>query len=64
MAHGSNSWCPIDPVKYFLLFLAVAALAAASCQRIPPSVSIPGYGEKNAEHVADEAHAAPAKHGE
>jgi hypothetical protein len=35
-------------VKFFTLLLAVAALAAVSCERIPPSVSIPGYGEKKA----------------
>jgi hypothetical protein len=33
-------------VKYFTLSLAVLALLAVSCQRIPPSVSIPGYEEK------------------
>ena len=32
-------------MKYFFLLLALAALPAVSCQRIPPSVSIPGYGE-------------------
>ena len=35
-------------MKSFFLLLAVAALPAVSCQRIPPSVSIPGYGEKKA----------------
>lgn len=35
-------------MKYFFLLLALAALPAVSCQRIPPSVSIPGYGEKKA----------------
>jgi hypothetical protein len=35
-------------VKFFALLLAVAALLAVSCQRIPPSVSIPGYEEKKA----------------
>jgi hypothetical protein len=35
-------------VKYFALLLAAAALLAVSCQRIPPSVSIPGYEEKQA----------------
>jgi hypothetical protein len=39
---------PIDSVKYFSVLLAVAALVAVSCQRIPPSVSIPGYEEKKA----------------
>ena len=35
-------------MKHFPVLLAVAALAAASCERIPPSVSIPDYGEKKA----------------
>ena len=35
-------------MKFFTLLLAIAALAAVSCERIPPSVSIPGYGEKKA----------------
>jgi hypothetical protein len=35
-------------VKSFPFLLAALALAAVSCQRIPPSVSIPGYGEKKA----------------
>jgi hypothetical protein len=39
---------PIDPVKHLPVLLAVLALAAVSCQRIPPSVSIPGYEEKKA----------------
>jgi len=39
---------PIDPVKYFSVLLAALALAAVSCERIPPSVSIPDYGEKKA----------------
>ena len=39
---------PIDPVKSFPLLLAVMALLAVSCQRIPPSVSIPDYEEKKA----------------
>jgi hypothetical protein len=39
---------PIDPVNYFPVLLGVIALAAVSCQRIPPSVSIPGYEEKKA----------------
>jgi hypothetical protein len=46
---GQRAWsCPIDPVKYFALSLAVLALLTVSCQRIPPSVSIPGYEEKKA----------------
>jgi hypothetical protein len=36
------------PVKYFYALLSAVALGAVSCQRIPPSVSIPGYGEKKA----------------
>jgi hypothetical protein len=32
--------------RFFLLTLAGAVCLAASCQRIPPSVSIPGYDEK------------------
>jgi hypothetical protein len=39
---------PIDPVKIFPVLLAVLASGAVACQRIPPSVSIPGYGEKEA----------------
>ena len=36
-------------MKYFALLLAAAALCLApACQRIPPSVSIPGYEEKKA----------------
>ena len=35
-------------MKYFPVVLAILALAAVSCERIPPSVSIPGYGEKKA----------------
>jgi hypothetical protein len=46
---------PIDPVKHFPVLLAVAALAAASCQRIPPSVSIPGYDEKKAAEEKSES---------
>lgn len=34
--------------RLLLCAVGVAALAAVSCQRIPPSVSIPGYGEKEA----------------
>lgn len=39
---------PIDPVKFFTLLLAAAALISVSCERIPPSVSIPGYDKKKA----------------
>jgi hypothetical protein len=35
-------------VKYLPVLLAVAALAAVSCERIPPSVSIPDYDKKKA----------------
>lgn len=36
-------------MKYLALLLAAAALCLApACQRIPPSVSIPGYGEQKA----------------
>jgi hypothetical protein len=35
-------------VKYLSVLLAVAALAAVSCERIPPSVSIPDYDQKKA----------------
>jgi len=35
-------------VKHFALLLAAASLLSVSCQRIPPSVSIPGYEEKKA----------------
>ncbi|MFM8232103.1 MAG: hypothetical protein ACKOAL_12880, partial [Chthoniobacterales bacterium] len=47
-AAKSASSSPIDPVKHFALLLAAAALLSVSCQRIPPSVSIPGYEEKKA----------------
>jgi hypothetical protein len=33
-------------VKFFALLIAAAALV--SCERIPPSVSIPGYDKKKA----------------
>jgi hypothetical protein len=35
-------------VKSFPFLLAALALAAVSCERIPPSVSVPGYGVKKA----------------
>ena len=36
-------------MKFFSLALAAAALCLApACERISPSVSIPGYGEKKA----------------
>ncbi len=35
-------------MKFFSVVIAILALAAVSCERIPPSVSIPGYGEKKA----------------
>ncbi|MFM8721014.1 MAG: hypothetical protein ACKOFH_16045 [Chthoniobacterales bacterium] len=35
-------------MKHFALLLAAAAFLSVSCQRIPPSVSIPGYEEKKA----------------
>jgi hypothetical protein len=35
-------------VKLFSLLIAAAALVSVSCQRIPPSVSIPGYEEQKA----------------
>ena len=33
-------------MKHLALLLAFAALATVSCERIPPSVSIPGYDKK------------------
>ena len=48
MAARSASLSPIDFVKFFALLLATAALVSVSCERIPPSVSIPGYAEKKA----------------
>ena len=33
-------------MKIFSLLLGVIVLAALGCQRIPPSVSIPGFEEK------------------
>lgn len=39
-----------------LLLAAVAALVLGpACERIPPSVSIPGYGEKKAEEKKEES---------
>jgi len=35
-------------VKHFTLLIAAAALVSVSCERIAPSVSIPGYAEKKA----------------
>lgn len=35
-------------MKHFALLLAAAAFLSVSCQRIPPSVSIPGYEQKKA----------------
>jgi hypothetical protein len=35
-------------VKFFALLLAAASLVSVSCERISPSVSIPGYAEKKA----------------
>jgi len=35
-------------VKFPALLTAVATLLAVSCERIPPSVSIPGYGKEEA----------------
>jgi hypothetical protein len=35
-------------VKFFAPLLAAAALVSVSCERIPPSVSIPGYDKKKA----------------
>ncbi len=34
--------------RLLLLALALTVALAASCERIPPSVSIPGYGKKEA----------------
>jgi hypothetical protein len=42
-------------VKYFYILLSALALGTVSCQRIPPSVSIPGYGEKKAAEVKTES---------
>jgi hypothetical protein len=42
-------------VKFFAPLLASAALVSVSCERIPPSVSIPGYGEKKAAEVKTES---------
>lgn len=45
-------------MKQRLLFLALAltVLIAASCERIPPSVSIPGYDKKEATKEKTETH--------
>ena len=37
------------------MLLAVTALLAVSCERIPPSVSIPGYEKKKAAEEKTEA---------
>jgi hypothetical protein len=42
-------------VKYFSVLLATAGLFAVSCERIPPSVSIPGYEKKKAAEEKTEA---------
>lgn len=44
-------------MKQHLLLLAVALTVslATSCERIPPSVSIPGYGKKEATEKKTEA---------
>lgn len=47
---------PIDPMKICPALLAVLALVAVSCQRIPPSVSIPGYDEKKAAEEKADSH--------
>ncbi|MBU3664725.1 MAG: hypothetical protein FGM15_02435 [Chthoniobacterales bacterium] len=36
------------PARPALLILAAVLVLAPACERIPPSVSIPGYGEKEA----------------
>ena len=51
----SASSFPTDPVKFFALLLAAAALVSVSCERIPPSVSIPGYAEKKAAEAKAES---------
>jgi hypothetical protein len=43
------------PVKYFYALLSALALGAVSCQRIPPSVSIPSYGEKKSSEEKTES---------
>ena len=42
-------------MKYFSVLLAAAGLFAVSCERIPPSVSIPGYEKKKAAEEKTEA---------
>jgi hypothetical protein len=42
-------------VKFFPALLAVAVLLAVSCERIPPSVSIPDYDKKKAAAQKTEA---------
>ena len=43
-------------MKFFSLVLAAAGLCfAPACERISPSVSIPGYGEKKAAEEKSEA---------
>ena len=43
-------------MKFFALLLAAAALCfAPACERISPSVSIPGYGEKKAAETKAES---------
>ena len=43
-------------LRILLLTLSLCALPGVSCQRIPPSVSIPGYDEKNAPGERAEGH--------
>ncbi len=43
-------------LRILLLTLSLCALPGVSCQRIPPSVSIPGYGEKKATEEKAEGH--------
>jgi len=46
---------PTNLVKYFYALFSALALGAVSCQRIPPSVSVPGYGEKKAAEETTES---------
>ena len=42
-------------MKFSVLILAAAALVSVSCERISPSVSIPGYAEKKAAEEKSES---------
>ncbi len=42
-------------LRHLALLVACGAAAGIACQRIPASVSVPGYGEKQKEKAAQPA---------